>query len=50
MALKPLQAVCALSVAAEGIMRSLGTLMIKALGRIALVGKRTTAKAPRASA
>ncbi|MCC7278074.1 MAG: hypothetical protein IT487_07125 [Chromatiaceae bacterium] len=45
-ALQPLQAVCALSVTARGIMRSLGTLMIQALGRIALIGKRVTAKAP----
>ncbi len=45
-ALKPMQAVCALSVVAKGIMRSLGTLMIKALGRIALIGKRVAAKAP----
>ncbi len=47
MALKPMQAVCALSVTAKGIMRSLGTLMIKALGRIALIGKRTAAAPPR---
>ena len=46
MALKPLQAVCALSVITRGMMRSLGTLMIQALGRIALIGKRVTAKAP----
>ncbi|MBK8639903.1 MAG: hypothetical protein IPN92_17105 [Chromatiaceae bacterium] len=47
MALKPMQAVCALSVAAKGIMRSLGTLMIKALARIGLIGKRTAAQPPR---
>ena len=47
MALKPMQALCALSVAAQGIMRSLGALMIKALARIALIGKRTTAQPPR---
>ncbi len=46
MALKPLRAVGALSVRAIGIMRSLGTLMLKALGHIGLVGKRTAAKAP----
>ena len=45
-ALKPMQALCALAVTTRGIMRSLGTLMIRALGRIGLVGKRTTAKAP----
>ncbi len=45
-ALKPMQALCALAVTTRGIMRSLGTLMFKALGRIALIGKRVTAKAP----
>ena len=46
MALKPLRAVGALSVRAIGIMRSLGTLMLKALARIGLVGKRTAAERP----
>ena len=45
-AIKPLQALCALSVTAKGIMRSLGTMMIRALGRIGLIGKRVAAKAP----
>ena len=45
-ALQPLQAVAALAVTTRGIMRNLGTLMIRALGRISLVGKRVTAKAP----
>lgn len=45
-ALQPLRAACALSVAARGIMRSLGTMMLQALGRLALIAKRTTAKAP----
>ena len=45
-ALQPLQAVAALAVTTPGIMRNLGTLMIRALGRISLVGKRVTAKAP----
>ena len=39
MALKPLRAVGALSVRAIGIMRSLGTLMLKALARISRVFK-----------
>lgn len=47
MALKPLRAVGALSVSAIGIMRSLGTLMLKALGHIGLVGKRVAPSAPR---
>ncbi len=47
MALKPLRAVCTLSVSAIGVMRSLGTLMLKALARIGLVGKRTAAQPPR---
>ncbi len=46
MALKPLRAVGALSVRAIGIMRSLGTLMLKALARIGLVGKRVAPAAP----
>ncbi|MGB8144092.1 MAG: hypothetical protein WCF05_02745, partial [Chromatiaceae bacterium] len=47
MALKPLRAVGALSVRAIGVMRSLGTLMLKALARIGLVGKRVAPSAPR---
>ena len=46
MALKPLRAVGALGLRAVGIMRSLGTLMLKALGRIGLVGKRVAPAAP----